>query len=126
MPTRDIPSRYPLGVLTGYSITSSARASTIAGTSRPSALAVLRVGCMLGGEATGVAAPTVTAQLPNLPRAKCDLARGSDRSRIQLVRKQYNIPAPPDDFSWSWLHPREPCEEFQEFMCRVSLRPARS
>ena len=26
----------------------------------------------------------------------------------------------------SWPQPREPCEEFQDFMCRVSLRPMRS
>src|SRR5436305_4121237 len=26
----------------------------------------------------------------------------------------------------SWLQPREPCEEFHDFMCQVSLRPWRS
>src|SRR5205085_8926825 len=35
-------------------------------------------------------------------------------------------PAPPEDLSWSWLQPREPCDEFHDFMCRVSFRPARS
>src|SRR5216110_272073 len=35
-------------------------------------------------------------------------------------------PAPPDALSWSWLQPREPCEEFHDFMWRVSLSPARS
>jgi hypothetical protein len=46
--------------------------------------------------------------------------------RIQLAKKQYVRPAPPELFRPSWLQPREPCEEFQEFMCLVSLRPVRS
>jgi hypothetical protein len=29
-------------------------------------------------------------------------------------------------FRPSWLQPRDPCEEFQELMCLVSLRPIRS
>src|SRR5712692_9986149 len=36
------------------------------------------------------------------------------------------MPAPPEALSWSWLQPREPCEEFQDFMCQVSFNPARS
>src|SRR2546423_14612817 len=35
-------------------------------------------------------------------------------------------PAPPEALSWSWLQPREPCEEFHDFMCRVSFSPCRS
>src|SRR6267142_1509879 len=35
-------------------------------------------------------------------------------------------PAPPEALSWSWLQPREPCEEFHDFMCQVSFRPERS
>src|SRR3989441_12492855 len=36
------------------------------------------------------------------------------------------MPAPPEAFRLSWLQPREPCEEFQDFMCLVSFNPARS
>src|SRR5215510_372503 len=35
-------------------------------------------------------------------------------------------PAPPVFTSASWLHPALPCEEFHDFMCRVSANPCRS
>src|SRR5918996_3252381 len=35
-------------------------------------------------------------------------------------------PAPPVDTRFSWLQPRVPCEEFQDLLFQLSLRPMRS
>src|SRR5581483_7323029 len=63
---------------------------------------------------------------PQKQRRAADLRAARRLTCLSVHREAIEQPAPPEALSWSGLQPREPCEEFHDFMCHVSFSPVMS